>query len=350
VAAGLQPEITKQYEFGFDLNMLKNRITTAVTWWHSVTDNQTVTTGVSYTSGGSSYLTNVGQTMGQGLEVELHYTPIRTRDWTVTIGGNYSYLDNMVNSISAGVDNLALATYSDGSGSYAVAGQPFPVIMGTDYTRDSKGHVIVDANTGLPTKDPTLRILGNAVAKNRVGLDFDVQWKGFELTGTFEYRGGYDMYFGGGNSYDWAGTGIRTTLFKRGRFVFPNSVYVGKNGDTVLNTNITLLDGNGNSGYWTDDINRAISSNYVSSGAFWKLRELSLSYQLPQSLLDKTKFIKSVTISLQGRNLFYWLPKTNFYTDPEYSEVSSTSNGVGITGISSAPPSRYYGGTISLTF
>ncbi|MBS1747778.1 MAG: SusC/RagA family TonB-linked outer membrane protein [Bacteroidetes bacterium] len=350
VAAGLQPEITKQYEFGFDMNLLKNRITTAVTWWHSVTDNQTVSTGVSYTSGGSSYLTNVGETMGQGLELELHYTPIRTRDLTVTIGGNYSYLDNKVNSISADVDKISLAAYGDGSGSYAVAGQPFPVIMGLDFVRDSKGHVVVDASTGEPSLDPTLKLFGNAVAKDRIGLDFDINWKGFELTGTFEYRGAYNMYFGAGSSYDWAGTGIRTTLFKRGRFVFPNSVYVDKTGDTVLNTNITLIDGNGNAGFWTSDDNRGVSSNYISSGAFWKLRELSLSYQLPKSILSKTKFIKTLTISLQGRNLFYWLPKTNFYTDPEYSEVSSTSNGVGITGISSAPPSRYYGGTISLTF
>jgi hypothetical protein len=77
---------------------------------------------------------------------------------------------------------------------------------------------------------------------------------------------------------------------------------------------------------------------------------LSLSYTLPQSLFTKANFIKSVQISLQGRNLFIWLPETNYYTDPEYSEVSSTSNGVGITGLSSAPPSRYYGGTIAITF
>lgn len=350
VAASLQPEITKQYEFGIDLNLLKSRITSSFTWWHSVTDNQTVTTGVSYTSGGGGYLTNVGETMGQGLEAEIHYTPIRTRDLTITIGGNFSYLDNMVNSISAGVDKIALASYGDGSGTYAVAGQPFPVIMGSDYVRDSKGHVVVDASSGEPTIDPTLKIFGNAVAKDRIGLDFDVNWKGFELTGTFEYRGNYKMYFGSGSDFDWAGTGIRTTLYNRGRFVFPNSVYVDKTGDTVLNTNITLLDGNGNAGFWTSDDNRAVSSNYISSGAFWKLRELSLSYQLPQSVLNKAKFIKSVTISIQGRNLFYWLPKTNFYTDPEYSEVSSTSNGVGITGLSSAPPSRFYGGTIAFTF
>jgi hypothetical protein len=129
-------------------------------------------------------------------------------------------------------------------------------------------------------------------------------------------------------------------------------VYVDKGGDTVVNTNVTLLDGNGNAGYWTSDDNRAVTSNYVSSGAFWKLRELSLAYQLPQTVLAKTKFIKNITVSVQGRNLFYWLPKTNFYTDPEYNEggSSSTTNGQGITGISSAPPSRYYGGTLSITF
>ena len=352
VAANIQPEITKQYEFGFELNMLKNRITSSFTWWHSTTDNQTVTTGVSYTSGGGGYLTNVGSTMGQGLEAELHFTAIRTHDLQVTVGGNYSYLDNRVNSISAAVDNIALSTYGDGSGIYAVAGQSFPVIMGFDYVRDSKGRVLVDASTGGPTKDPTLKVLGNTVAKNRVGLDLDVVWKGFQLTSTFEYRGGYKMYFGSGGDFDWAGTGVRTTLFNRGRFVFPNSVYVDKGGDTVMNTNVTLVDGNGNAGYWTSDDNRAVTSNYVSSGAFWKLRELRLAYQLPQTMLAKTKFIKNITVSLQGRNLFYWLPKTNFYTDPEYNEggSSSTTNGQGITGISSAPPSRYYGGTLSITF
>jgi TonB-linked SusC/RagA family outer membrane protein len=352
VAAGLQPEITKQYEFGFDLSLMHDKVTAAVTWYHSVTDNQTVTTGLSYTSGGSGYLTNVGQTMSEGLETELHVTPIRTADWRVTVGGNFTYLNNKVVEIGNGVDQLKLGGYTDGSGIYAVAGQPFPVIMGFDYVRDDAGHVIVDASTGEPSKDATLKVLGSSVPKYRLGLDFDVQYKGFELTGLFQYRGGYDMYFGAGPDVDWAGTGIRTTLFNRGRFVFPNSVYEDPNkpGTYITNTNITLVDGNGNAGFWTGETNRDISSNYVSSGAFWKLRELSLTYHLPQSFFRKAAFIKGIDISAQGRNLFIWLPKTNFYTDPEYSELASTSNAIGITGISSAPPSRYYGGTIAINF
>ena len=352
VSNNLKPEITKQYEFGFDVSLFHDRISSAVTWYHSVTDNQTVTTGISYTSGGSGYLTNVGETMSQGLEAALHVTPIKNANWRVTIGGNFTYLDNKVNKIGNGVSQIALATYGDGSGIYAVAGQPFPVIMGFDYVRDDQGHVIVDAATGEPTKDPTLKALGNSVAKIRVGPDFEVSYKGFTLTGLFEYRGDYDMYFGSGGDVDWAGTGIRTTIFNRGRFVFPNSVYEDPShpGTYINNTNITITDGNGNAGYWTSENNRNVSSNYVSSGAFWKLRELSLSYDFPPSFFRKASFIKNITLSLQGRNLFVWLPKTNYYTDPEYSEVSSTSNGVGITGLSSAPPSRYYGGTIAITF
>ncbi|MEP6682955.1 MAG: SusC/RagA family TonB-linked outer membrane protein [Parafilimonas sp.] len=352
VSDNLKPEITKQYEFGFDITLLKNRITSSVTWYHSVTDNQTVTTGISYTSGGSGYLTNVGKTMTQGLEADLQLTVAKNASWQVNIGANFTYLDNKVLAIGNGVSQIALATYGDGSGIYAVANQAFPVILGFDYVRDDQGHVIVDAASGEPSKDPNLKILGNSVARLRFGPNFDISYKGFDLTGLFEYRGNYDMYFGSGADVDWAGTGVRTTIYNRGRFVFPNSVYEDPShpGTYVKNTNITLVDGNGNAGYWTSDDNRAITSNYVSSGAFWKLRELSLSYQLPQSLFRKANFIKSVDISLQGRNLFIWLPKTNYYTDPEYSEVSSSSNGVGITGLSSAPPSRYYGATISVTF
>jgi TonB-linked SusC/RagA family outer membrane protein len=353
VSDDLKPELTKQYEFGFDLNLFKDRLTSSVTWYHSTTSNQTVSTGISYASGGSSYLTNVGETMSQGLEADLHGTVVRNSNWQVKIGGNVTFLDNKVISINGDLINqIALSSYGDGSGSYAKAGYAFPVIMGFDFVRDTLGRVIVDRNTGLPAKDPNLKVLGNAVAKVRLGLDFDIRYKNFNLTGLFEYRGGYDMYFGSGSDYDWAGTGIQTTIFNRGRFVFPNSVYEdpSKPGAYIKNTNITITDGNGNAGYWTDNLNRTVSANYVSSGAFWKLREMSLSYDLTSSLVKKPGFIKSAEISVQGRNLFIWLPKTNLYTDPEYSEVSATSNGVGITGISSAPPSRYYGATFAITF
>jgi TonB-linked SusC/RagA family outer membrane protein len=352
VSASLKPEITKGYEFGFDLNLLDDRITTALTWYNTKTDNQTVNTTVSNATGYSVYRVNSGQTTSKGLELTAHFTPVRTADLDVTVGGNYTYLDNKVNNISADLPRLSLATYGNATGSYAVAGQVFPVIMGKDYRRDPEGHVVVDRVTGTPFIDDTIKILGNATPRNRLSLDLNIRYKQFRFTMLVEYRGGYMVYNNMGGELDWSGTGYRTTAFNRDRFVFPNSVYEDPNkpGTYIKNNNITIVDGNGNSGFWTNEENRGVASNYITSGDFWKLREISLSYDLPASLLGKSGFIKAATISLQGRNLFVWLAKSNYYTDPEYSDAGNDNNGIGLTGLGQTPPSRFYGATVSLTF
>ncbi|RFM30545.1 SusC/RagA family TonB-linked outer membrane protein [Deminuibacter soli] len=351
VSPSLKPEITKGYEGGFDLNLLKDRVVTSLTYYSTKTDNQTVSTNVSNATGYTAYRVNTGQTSSRGLELAAHVTPIRSRDLDLTIGGNYTYLDNKVNFISADLSKISLATYGNGSGSYAVAGQAFPVIMGFDYFRDPLGRVIVDSKTGTPQADKdNLKILGNAVAKNRVSLDLQVRYKNFRFSTLFEYRGGYKVFNNMGTELDWAGTGIRTAAFNRERFVFPNSVYMDGSGKYVANTNITVQDGNGNSGFWTNDENRGVTANYVTSGNFWKWREVSLAYDVPAAILAKTKAIKSATISIQARNLFVWLAKSNVYTDPEYSDAGNDSNGIGLTGLGQTPPSRFYGATLSLTF
>lgn len=351
VSNSLKPEITRGYEFGFDLNLFHDRFTSTATWFSSKTDDQTVSTSVSSTTGFTSLLTNTGQTYSKGLEVTAHYTVLENRNWNITVGGNYSYLDNGVNSISADLPKLSLS--SNGSGaSYAVVGHAFPVIMGYDYVRDPQGHVIVNSVTGLPTKAAAISILGNASAKNRLGLDGSVAYKTFRLSFLFEYRGGYKIFNAMGPELDWSGTGIRTATYDRQSFVYPNSVIedAAHPGTYITNTNVAIANGNGNNGFWTDGINRDVTSNYVTSGDFWKLRELSLSYDIPSATIAKTRFIKGATISVQGRNLFLWMAKDNLYTDPEYSSAGVDNNGIGITSLDSAPPSRFYGATLSLKF
>jgi hypothetical protein len=351
VANNLKPEITKGYEAGFDLNMFNDRFTSSVTWYDTKTDDQTVTTSVSNTTGFTNLLTNTGQTQSRGLEVTAHVTAYRSKNFEVTIGGNYTYLDNNVNFISADLPKLSLSS-SGSANAYAVAGQVFPVIMGYDYNRDPQGHVIVDGISGLPTKSDTISILGSAVAKNRVGFDGTVKFKNFRLYFLFEYRGGYKVFNGIGTELDWSGTGYRTGVYNRQRFVFPNSVIADPNnsGKYIPNTDVTVKNGNGNNGFWSDGINRDVTSNYLSSGNFLKLREISISYDVPASILMKTKVIKGITISAQGRNLLMWLAKDNYYTDPEYSAAGNDNNGIGLNSINQTPPSRFYGGTLTIKF
>lgn len=352
VSKDLRPEITKGYEVGFDLNLFKDRFTSNVTWYSTKTDDQTVTTSVSSSTGFTNLRTNTGQTQSSGLEVTAHFIPLKSRDWDLTIGGNYTYLDNKVNSISNDLSKIALATYSSTVGSYAAVAQVFPVIMGYDYKRDNAGHVIVDGITGLPTKADTISVLGNAVAKNRLSLDATLRYKNFTFSVLMEYRGGYKVFNSMGGELDWSGTGYRTVAYNRERFVYPNSVYEDptKPGTYITNTNITIANGNGNGGFWSDNINRDVTSNYVTSGDFWKMREVAITYDVPASVLRKSKVIKGARISVQGRNLLVFMAKDNYYTDPEYSDAGNDSNGIGLTGLGQTPPSRFYGATVSLTF
>ncbi len=352
VSNDLNPEITKGYEVGFDLYLLDDRFTSSVTWYDTKTDDQTVTTKLSNSTGFTDLRTNTGQTQSRGLEVTAHYTPLRTRELTLTVGGNYTYLDNTVNFISADLPRLSLATYGNTAGSYAVAGETFPVIMGFDYLRDPQGHVIVDGLTGLPTKSDTISILGNAMPKNRLGVDANFKFKNFTFSVLAEYRGGYQVYNNMGTEMDCSGTGYRTAVFNRQRFVYPNSVIEDPSapGKYIKNTDVTIKNGNGNNGFWSDGINRDVTSNYVTSGDFWKLREVSLAYDIPGSTFGNSSFIKGVRLSVQGRNLLVIMAKDNYYTDPEYSDGGNDTNGIGLTGIGQTPPSRYYGGTITVRF
>lgn len=350
VNAGLKPEMTTGIEAGFDVDLYDKRINMGFTYYSTSTVDQTVPVNISVASGFTRLTTNTGEVTNKGVEALLHYTPIRGKDWTVTVGGNYTYNNNEVVSISSDNPNLVLSTGGTAQ-VYAIPGQAFPVLQGTDYVRDDEGRIIVDRLTGYPvgTKDQVL--LGNTVPKHRLGLDLEVKYKGFRLWALAEYRGDYVVNHNMGPTMDFSGSSIRTVQFNRERFVIPNSSYEdpSRPGTYLPNTSITVRDGG--SGFWANGdggYNMNIGSNYTVSGNYWKIREISLSYDLPRSLLVKTKYIKGATISVQGRNLFLWVPESNIYTDPEYN--FSDSNAIGVTSLAQSPPSRYYGATISLIF
>ncbi len=353
VSANLKPEITTGYEGGFDINMFKERIVANFTYFSTKTKDQTVSTGVSSTTGFSAYLVNTGLTSSKGEEVSLNVVPYKNKDWKVTVGGRFTHYDNKVESISADLTRLTLGAYSSGAGSYAVAGQSFPVLMGLAHKKDPQGRIIVNPITGYPSASDTISIFGGASPKNTLGVDLKVSYKNFTFSALAEYRGGYYIYNAGGSSFDFNGSGINTVAYNRQRFVIPNSSYAdpANPGKYIANTNVTVRDGG--PAYWTiAGPRRGIDENYVTSADFWKLREVALTYNVPASFLKNQKVIKSATISLQGRNLLILLPPSNVYTDPEYSDGDNTSSGnaIGLTNLGQTPPSRYYGATISLTF
>lgn len=348
VSTNLKPEMTRAYEMGFDMNLLNDRISTSLTYYKSNTKDQTIPTQISRTTGFNSYLFNAGEVSNEGVETSLSLTPLRTpTGWEVTVGANYTYNNSKVLSLSEGLPQLSLGGYTNGYAA-AVPGYSFPVIYGSVYNRDSEGRIIVDRVSGNPSQASDLQILGSTVPKHRLGLNAEVKYKSLRLAALFEYRGGYVVYNQIGTTLDFSGSSARSASYDRQRFVIPNSSYEDPSnpGTYLPNTDIAVSDGG--VGFWAATINRSIAENYVISGNYWKLRELSLAYALPASLVARTKYIKGATISLQGRNLFLWVPKANQYTDPDYNY--SDNNAIGINNLSQTPPTRYFGATLSVTF
>lgn len=349
VAPNINPEITTSLEGGIDFELLQSRITGSVTAYKSNTTDQTVPINIPSSTGFTSYLTNTGEVENIGLETAVRGVVIRnqTTGLEVTVGANYTYNQNEVLSISNDLPQLGLGSFGTAQ-IVAMPNNPFPFLKGTTYVRDDQGRIIVDRVTGFPTATVLTSNFGNTEPKHRLGLDATAAYKGFRLAALFEYRGGFVMY-NGATSFDFSGAGIRTTYFNRERFVVPNSSYLDPVTNTyVANTSITTRTGGVD--FWTNGpTNTAVNENYLYSAAFWKLRELSLSYDLPKSILGNIKYIKGARVSVQGRNLFLWTPKTNIYTDPEYSALGSDSNAIGFTSLGQTPPSRFFGATLSLT-
>ncbi|GAB3930868.1 SusC/RagA family TonB-linked outer membrane protein [Mucilaginibacter myungsuensis] len=339
----LKPEITDGFEVGTDADLFNGRITASVTYFKSKTTKQTVSVNISNATGFSSYQLNSGRMDNQGIESALAVVPIKTATgWQLTLGANFTWLDNTVKELAAGLDQLNL-----GNGIVARPGLSYPQLTGTDYVRDDQGRIIVNRQTGYPTATTNAGIIGNTNPRQRVGTNFELKYKSLRLAALAEYRGGFIVNNSVSGSFDFSGSGIRNTYYNRERFVVPNSSYLDPTTNTyVANNNITVADGGYN--FWTQAVNTGVTTNYVTNGASWKLREASLSWDVPKSLIGRQKYVKGATLQLQGRNLFLWLPKSQIYTDPEYN--AGSGNAIGVNSVANTPPTRYYGATLSLTF
>jgi TonB-linked SusC/RagA family outer membrane protein len=350
VSSNLKPEITTGIEGGLDFEFRPWNIGAGVTFYKTNTVDQTITVLIPNSTGYGFFRTNIGEVENKGIEATLNITPVKTSyGLEVSLGANYTYNSNKVISLSDQSSELSLSSSGTAARVLAKVGSPFPLLQVTKYNRDPDGRIIVDAKTGYPATNGSFHDAGITNPPHILGVNGTISFKRLRLGVLFEYRNGHFIYNAISTGYDFSGAGIRTAWYNRDRFVIPNSSYKNSEGSYVANTNIAVRSGGAD--FWTDGTrNTGIGENYANSAGFWKLREASLSYDLPSAILSSTKVIKGASISVQGRNLFIWVPKSNLYTDPEYSSNGADSNAVGFTTLAQTPPARYFGGTLSLTF
>jgi len=137
-------------------------------------------------------------------------------------------------------------------------------------------------------------------------------------------------------------------MYGRKDFLYPNSAISNDGGATYVPNTAGMTPGGAE--FWAQNPtwNRTVAENYVTSGKFFKLREVSLSYAVPATVFANTTFIKAVVVNVYGRNLYTWVPKENIYTDPEFS--FSNSNAIGINSNLQTPPTKFIGASLNATF
>jgi hypothetical protein len=235
----------------------------------------------------------------------------------------------------------------------------YPVLRGSYYQRTDDGRVKMgsirnpyDANDQTtyyyPLKAGDLKTFGNTQPKYKYGFNAAITYKGLTLSGQGELRTGYVVYNAIGEDLDFTGSGARSAMYNRQNFVYPNSA-ISTDGGTTYVPNTTGVTPGG-AEFWAQNStwNRTVAENYVTSGTFFKIRELSVSYALPAAILAKTGVLKGLSLNVFGRNVFTWVPKENIYTDPEFS--FSNSNAIGINTNLQTPPTKFYGASLNATF
>jgi TonB-linked SusC/RagA family outer membrane protein len=335
------PEFVLNKEVGVELGFLKNRINLEATAYTQDNTDQIITVAYSAATGYPNALLNAASFTNKGLEFDLRLTPlVKIGDVGIDFKVNYTLQQNKVNKLIEGVDELGI-----GNGNYVIVGKPAYTFKLTDYERDSLGHVIIGSN-GFPTPTTNVVPFGQTLPKNILGMSINVNWKALTFSAVADYRSGNQIYSGIGPDMDFSGVSYRTGQNGRQPFLFPNSVIDDGTGKYVENKNVYTP---GGYTFWSQSVNTAVNSNYLADGSFWKLREVAIGFQMPSKWFGFSKgAIKGASFTLTGRNLLMLLPKSNEWTDPEFS--NTTGNAQGVNDRNNTPPTRVYGANLTVNF
>lgn len=355
--ASIRPEVVLNREIGVELGFLKGRIGITADYYNQKNDDQILDVQLSNTTGFTTTTLNAGAFTNKGYELDFKLTPlVKLGNVDVNFKVNYAKQTNKITRLIDGVNELGIGNFN-----FAIVGQSAFKFKLPDYNRDAQGRVIVGA-TGDPTINSNLTQFGQTTPSDILGLSLGVNWKQFAMNVVGEYRGGNQILVDQlGTFLDDNGISERSAAYGRRAFVFPNSVYDDGTGKMVANTDrYTSTFGRE---FFNGDLNTEALTNYLASGAFWKIREVSLTYSIPASVFTG-KTIKGVAFGITGRNLFTFLPKSNQWTDPEFSRspFGGTTNGVantntaytgnagGRSGAFNLPPTRNFGASVNFTF
>lgn len=364
----IRSEKKRETEFGLETKLLNDRIGVDFSYYNNKVSNQILTLSTASSTGSSSVLANAGDLSNYGFEAAISATPIINRSFRWTTRFNFAVNKNKLMRLPNGQNSL---TSSSQDGGYLIiqakVGDPLGNIYVHPKATDAKGNAIID-DYGLYTNNTNdYKYVGNIMPKVIGGFSNSLSYKSFTLDLTIDYR------FGGKlasiPTYYQLGAGMfKSTLKYRdaARGGISYDVNSDANADYTANPNGArhdgvILKGVTSSGATNTKVitaamyylntytweSNGLYENAVFDNSYVKLREATLSYNLPGRLTSKMHF-QSLQVAFIARNLFYIYKTLPYGLDPEVA-VGSSWLAQGIDG-GSAAPTRSFGLSLRARF
>ncbi len=294
-------ESNKQTDAGLDFGLFNNRLTGTVDWYQRDSKDLLFAVPLSLTSGFTTLKSNIGTMQNKGWEISLNGTPLHTKNFSWDLSFNISLNRNHITSLpNGGADiiegNQVHRVGKDVSSFYTrlwagadpANGDP---LWYTDATRKT-------TTNNTPSFED---VIGHASPKGFGSFNSTISFKGLSLDAQFNYQYGNLVYDNWGfilNS-DGSFPSLNKNQKQLRRWQKPGD-------KTDLPAYI----------YGNSNNSTAESSRWYYKGDFLRLRDLTLSYQLPKSLIERIK-LDNVNFYIKGTNLWTKAFDKNITFDPE---------------------------------
>lgn len=318
-------------------------------------------------TGITGFFSNKGKESFSGLEIGLEVTPIKTEDFTWELSINAATLNRTVDYIADGVNVNVLDSW--GPQLQKRVGKEWGAIYGNAYVRDDNGNKVLETNGRY--KYETNQYLGSILPEFTGGATSFMSYKNISLQLGFDYQSGGKFYGVTRRYGNFAGLGLETVGNNvLGNPVRNNVAYTGSTSGSSSATSVNLANAASNSGgqltsgvdangnatqflvnpyyLWRSNL-RNIHEEYVNDASYIKLRTISLNYDLPENIIEKTPF-KSISLGAFANNV--WLIYSSVDgVDPSETEGRSI-DGSPVNWIENGqlPSARTIGMTAKFTF
>jgi len=338
--SSLKPEITTGIEAGLDLRFFRNKLGLDITYYNQTTENQILGVEISKASGYGQRILNAGKITNKGLELTLSGTPIDLPSgfkWDISV--NYARNRNEVIELAEGLETFTLQERR-GLVSLAKIGEPYGTLYGIGFKRTDAGQVIYE--NGLPITETTPQVLGSVQPKWMGGINNTFSYKRLVINALIDARIGGSFYDEGTATGRWTGQYAETAIGREEGVIGEGVMNVGTAESPQYVSNDVIIPGNV---FYGRNNPRRYHEVGIFDGTFVKLREVSIGWRVPETILSRAK-IQSAKISLVGRNVLM-LFSNHPHVDPEVDAYGGNSQGFTYGQL---PSSRSLGFNLSLGF